>query len=1053
VIEKGRRWRYSPHTVRRIHSGPAVSRVAAGLFIAALVGRVAATRPQAQSPQTTVEFIRDVQPILQTHCYECHGAKKSKNGLRLDLRAAALKGGDSGVAIVAGDSEHSLLVRRIRGLDGDDQMPKDKDPLTAAQIALIRAWIDQGAVWPEQPGAAAAAAAEPQTKHWAYIKPVAAHVPEVRNTAWARNDIDRFVLARLEKEGLSPSPEAAFETLVRRVSLDLVGLPPTLAELDAALADAAANGRDAAYEHVVDRLLKSPHYGERWARPWLDLARYADSHGYEKDRLRVMWKYRDWVIDAFNADMPFDRFTIEQIAGDMLPDATEAQRIASGFHRNTMLNQEGGIDVEEQRWETLVDRVNTTATVWLGSTLGCAQCHDHKYDPFTQRDYYRTLAFFENVEYTIAGQAGGDRYANEPQISLPTPEQEARRKTLQEDLDRQNASLRAESPARTLAQTRWEQAVVAAERWWIPLTIDRFESSGGSSHERLDDRSVLVAGENPASNTYTMTARAPIAAVTAIRIEALPDARLPGGGPGRDRYGNFVLNGFSVATGASEPVRLTSVKVDDGSAAIENFRWGIDATRDPSGRVRRQAVFVAARPFAAAGAPLRISIKTIAPVGQALGRFRVSVTASRSPLRVVDVSARLRPALLTPRAKRTPQQAKDLAAQFRAVSPIFKPTRDRIDALQKSLRDLGIVTAMVMKEKAAYDRPSTWVRRRGNFLDRTEQVYAAVPSFLPGLPEDVMPNRLGLARWLVDARNPLTPRVTVNRAWEQFFGRGLVETSEDFGSQGAAPSHLELLDWLAVTFVEQGWHLKRLHREIAMSAAYRQSSAVVPALAERDPYNRLLARGPRFRVEAEMVRDIALTASGLLSEKLGGPSVFPPQPDGIWQNPYSSDRWIPSTGEDRYRRGLYTFIRRTAPYPAFTTFDSTSREACTVRRVRTDTPLQALTTLNDAAFFEAARALARRMIAEPAIAAGADAVHVRATHGFRLVTSRLPKPQELERIMAAYRQQLEQFRANPERAAQTIERYAMAGVDAPEQAAWTLVANALLNLDETITKE
>jgi hypothetical protein len=345
------------------------------------------------------------------------------------------------------------------------------------------------------------------------------------------------------------------------------------------------------------------------------------------------------------------------------------------------------------------------------------------------------------------------------------------------------------------------------------------------------------------------------------------------------------------------------------------------------------------------------------------------------------------------------------------------------------------------------------VRRRGNFLDRTEQVYAAVPSFLPGLPEDVMPNRLGLARWLVDARNPLTPRVTVNRAWEQFFGRGLVVTSEDFGSQGAAPSHPELLDWLAVTFVEQGWHLKRLHREIAMSAAYRQSSAVVPALAERDPYNRLLARGPRFRVEAEMVRDIALTASGLLSEKLGGPSVFPPQPDGIWQNPYSSDRWIPSTGEDRYRRGLYTFIRRTAPYPAFTTFDSTSREACTVRRVRTDTPLQALTTLNDAAFFEAARALARRMIAEPAIAAGADAVRVRATHGFRLVTSRLPKPQELERIMAAYRQQLEQFRANPERAAQTIERYAMAGVDAPEQAAWTLVANALLNLDETITKE
>jgi Protein of unknown function (DUF1553)/Protein of unknown function (DUF1549)/Planctomycete cytochrome C len=1001
--------------------------------------------------QQRVDFVRDIQPILETHCYECHGAKKSKNGLRLDVRAVALKGGDSGVAIVPGDSEHSLLVRRIRGLDGDDQMPKDKDPLPAAQVALIRAWIDQGAIWPVSD---TAAAPEPPAGHWAYVRPVAPHVPVVRNASWPRNDIDRFVLARLEKEGLSPAPEAAFETLVRRASLDLIGLPPTLAELDAALADAAANGRDAAYQHVVDRLLESPHYGERWARPWLDLARYADSHGYEKDRLRVMWKYRDWVIGAFNADMPFDRFTIEQIAGDMLPDATEAQRIASGFHRNTMLNQEGGIDVEEQRWETLVDRVNTTATVWLGSTLGCAQCHDHKYDPFTQRDYYRMLAFFENVEYTIGGQAGGDRWADEPQISLPTPEQETRRKALQEDLDKLTASLRAESPARTLAQTRWEQSIVAAEGSWIPITVDRFESSGGSTHERLDDKSVLVTGENPASNVYTVTGRAPVAGMTAIRIEALPDPRLPGGGPGRDRYGNFVLNGFSVAIGDAVPVPIGSVKVDDGSsAAIENFRWGIDATRDQPARLHRQAVFVSARPFATVGAPLRISIKTDAPVGQALGRFRVSVTTSPSPLRIVSVSARLRPGLLTPRAKRMPQQAKDLAAQFRAVSPMFKPTRDRIEALQKSLRDLGIVTAMVMREKAAYERPSTWVRRRGNFLDRTVQVYAAVPSFLPPLPEDVMPNRLGLARWLVDARNPLTPRVTVNRAWEQFFGKGLVETSEDFGSQGAAPSHPELLDWLAVTFVEQGWRLKRLHREIAMSATYRQSSAGTPALAERDPYNRLLARGPRFRVEAEMVRDIALTASGLLSQKIGGPSVFPAQPDGIWQNPYSSDRWIPSTGEDRHRRGLYTFIRRTAPYPAFTTFDSTSREACTVRRVRTNTPLQALTTLNDAAYFEAARALARRMIAEPTIATGEDAARVRAALGFRIVTSRGPKPPELERILTAYRQQLEQFRAHPERAAQAIEGYAVTGVDPGEQAAWTLVANALLNLDETITKE
>ena len=425
---------------------PAGVRVAAALLIAAIAVRGSAAYQQAPSPAQTIDFVRDIQPILETHCYECHGAKKTKNGLRLDLRAAGMKGGDSGVAIVAGDSERSLLVRRIRGLDGEDRMPKDKDPLTDPQIALIRTWIDQGAVWPGQ--AAAGAAAETPAKHWAYAKPVAAHVPDVRNTAWVRNGIDRFVLARLEQEGLSPAPEAPFETLVRRATLDLIGLPPTLDELDSALQDAAAHGRDAAYGRVVDRLLASPHYGERWARPWLDLARYADSHGYEKDRLRVMWKYRDWVIDALNADMPFTQFSIEQTAGDMLPDATDAQRIASGFHRNTMLNQEGGIDVEEQRWETLVDRVNTTATVWLGSTLGCAQCHDHKYDPFTQRDYYRMLAFFENVEYTVGGQAGFDRWIEEPQIALPTPEQEARRKDLQEELDRLTASLRAESQAR-----------------------------------------------------------------------------------------------------------------------------------------------------------------------------------------------------------------------------------------------------------------------------------------------------------------------------------------------------------------------------------------------------------------------------------------------------------------------------------------------------------------------------------------------------------------------------------------------------------------------------
>jgi hypothetical protein len=1034
---------------------------------------------QPQPAPTPIDFVRDIQPILQTSCFKCHGPTRARGGLRLDERAAAMRGGDSGPVLLPGRGAESLIVRRLIGVPGEDPMPKEGDPLTASQIALIRAWIDQGAVWPDTATGSAAPAPERQAaapRHWAYARPAAARVPDVGTPKWARTDIDRFVLARLEKEGLTPAHEAPFETLVRRVFLDLIGLPPTVAELDAAIADAEAGGRDAAYERLVDRLLASPHYGERWARSWLDLARYADSHGYEKDRLRVMWKYRDWVIDALNADMPFDRFTIEQIAGDMLPDATDAQRVASGFHRNTMLNQEGGIDVEEARWETLVDRVNTTASVWLGSTVACAQCHDHKYDPFSQRDYYRLLAFFENVEYTVGGPQGGDRFANEPQINLPTPDQESRRKQLQAEIDKLNASLRAESPARAAAQLRWEQSVLAAERAWIPLKGVQFASTGGSTHEQLDDGSILVAGDNPTDNIYTVTATAPIAGVRAIRVEALPDPRLPQGGPGRDRYGNFVLNGFDVTAGSgapAKPVPFDSAKSDDASVTVDSFKpgaegssytprgWTIDATRDPApGRVRRQVVFVAQRPFAALGTPLTITLRHIRrPIGQSIGRFRLSVTASQVPLRVVDVPARQRAILSVPTARRTEQQRRDAATLFRSVSPIFKPTRDRLASLQANVRELGIVTALVMKEKAGHDRPATFVRRRGNFLDKGQQVFADVPGVLHRLPEDAMPNRLGLARWLVDEENPLTARVTVNRAWEQFFGRGLVETSEDFGAQGTPPSHPELLDWLAVTFMEQGWRMKPLHRSIVMSATYRQSSAISAALLERDPYNRLFARGPRFRVEAEMVRDIALTASGLLSRRVGGPSVFPPQPEGIWQNPYSSDKWVLSEGEDRYRRGLYTFLRRTAPYPAFTTFDATSRESCTVRRVRTNTPLQALTTLNDEAFFEAARALARRMLTEVPHGSGTgngsaalDPSRARAAHGFRLSAGRTPKEPELDRIVAAFGQHLEQFRREPDRARRVIGGVEVPGVGVAEQAAWTLVANALLNLDETLTK-
>jgi Protein of unknown function (DUF1553)/Protein of unknown function (DUF1549)/Planctomycete cytochrome C len=1056
--------------------------------------RQALQASQTTGPQAApVDFQRDVQPIFERFCYECHGPKKTRGSFRLDLRSTAMKGGESGAAILPGNSEQSPLVRRLLGLDGEDQMPKDKDPLAAAEIAVIRAWIDQGAAWPAGADAVASSVppADPVSSHWAYRAPSRGEVPVVRNTAWTRTPIDRFILARLEKEGLAPSPEVPLETLARRVSLDLIGLPPSPQEVDEVLADAARDGVDAAYGRLVDRLLASPHYGERWARPWLDLARYADSHGFEKDLPRVMWKYRDWVIDALNRDMPFDRFTIEQIAGDMLPNATIEQRVASGFHRNAMTNEEGGIDPEEAHYEVLVDRVNTTATVWLGTTLGCAQCHDHKYDPFSQKDYFRMMAFFQNSDYEVRRLGDGTKFF-ETMIDVPTPDQEAARKKIQAEIDTLTERTREQTPALDRGQALWEQAMrLEPSAAWSVIAPKVVSATGDVVLTAGRDGSVTASGPNPARTVYTIEGSTALPRITAIRLEALPDPSLPKNGPGRDVYGNFQLNGFDVSVtgsrGAWRDHQFKAIKADDsaGGASLETFfpktlprdayaprGWRIDASREET-RLPRQIVFTLDRPIIAptpAGVRVRIRLTHLnTAAGQALGRFRLSATSRETPQKVLEITAKLRPILAIAPADRTEQQRKDLSTLYRTVAPSLKVTRDRIAELQKALRALDIPTALVMRERVAYERPSAFIRRRGSFLDKGEQVYAGVPELLHPLREDQMPNRLGLARWLIDARNPLTSRVAVNRAWEQFFGRGLVETSEDFGTQGAPPSHPELLDWLATELVGQGWRMKALHKLIVTSATYRQSSNASPALLERDPYNRLLARGARFRMEAEMVRDTALATSGLLTRRIGGPSVFPPQPDGIWDIPYSSEKWVPSEGPDRYRRGLYTFIRRSATYPSLMTFDATSREFCTVRRVRTNTPLQALTTLNDEAYFEAARALAWRLMVETGGSrtmsgkvvlfegsAGAEAEFVlekRATHAFRLVATRTPNHEEVAQVVASYRKQLERFRNDPGAAGRVIGSYGISSGDQAAQAAWTLVANALLNLDEALTKQ
>jgi hypothetical protein len=1025
-------------------------------------GPTAATAPPVDVDRTTAtgsagessEFIAKIRPILSERCVHCHGQGVQQNQLRLDSLAGILKGGASGKVVIPGNSERSSLFRRIMGL-AQPRMPYGAPPLSATQIDDFRRWIDGGA---QGPDLVETISSKGGVRHWAYVKPERPPLPAVNNGSWCRNAIDYFVMAKLEKEGLSPSPEADKATLIRRLSLDLIGLPPSVQDVDAFIADNSPE----AYKNLVDRLLASPHYGERWARPWLDLARYADSHGYEKDDRRVAWKFRDWVIQALNSNMSFKEFTIEQIAGDMLPGAGIEQQIATGFHRNTMLNQEGGVDDEEYRWYNLIDRVNTTASVWLGSTVACAQCHNHKYDPFTQKDYYKFLAFFDNSAYYVSDLGQGEGWVVEPELELPTADQYAKSRDMRAEIAKLEGVLSTSTPELEAAQPNWESELKRIEGDWVMLRPSRYTSGGGAVLKLLSDGSLLAMRKNSEADTYTLEAPLERSPITALRLEVLKDASLPREGPGRDPDGNFFLSQVEAEVSpadkpeAGSKITFTKAVADESQEGYQannlvsqrafKTGWAIDASDTVN---RRQLLLTPEKPFAfEQGALLTVRIKHEMPhASRNIGRFRLSVTSTENPTRIVELPAALRPVLDMPMSGRSEEQRKALAAAYRSVSPLLQPTRQRVDELKKALDDLGIVTAMVLKERNSFERPSTDFHMRGSYLNKGEKVYAGVPSALNPLPESQPPNRLGLARWLVDEGNPLTARVIVNRYWQTFFGRGLVETSEDFGTQGERPTHPELLDWLATEFMRQGWNIKEVHRLIVTSATYRQTSAASPTLIQRDPYNHLLARGPRFRVEAEMVRDIANAASGLLSGKIGGPSVFPYQPEGIWDRPYSDDRWVMSQGADRYRRAIYTFIRRTAPYPSLISFDAPSREFCTVRRPRTNTPLQALTTLNDPVFFEAAQAMGRRILKE----AGGSATE-RATYGFRLCVARYPTQQELDQLLAFDNRELGRFQADSAAACQ-VTGAKEAGVETPELAAWTMVSNLLLSLDETLTKE
>jgi hypothetical protein len=848
----------------------------------------------------------------------------------------------------------------------------------------------------------------------------------------------------LEKEGLTPSPEADRTTLFRRVGLDLTGLPPGVREVDEFLADKSPN----AYEKVVDRLLASEHYGEHQARPWLDQARYADTNGYEKDDRRTIWPYRDWVIGAFDRDVPFDQFTIEQIAGDLLPNATLEQRIATGFHRNTMVNTEGGTDDEEFRVAALVDRVNTTMEVWMGTTMACAQCHNHKYDPFRQKEYYQLFAFFNNT--ADQGRSNG------PIMPVYSSQQIARRQKINTEITRLQRQLDTATPRLAAAQAKWEQSAAAQIAVWTTLEPAQFTSARGSTLTRQPDGSILAGGNSPETDTYTIVVNTKRTGITAFRLEVLPDKSLPGSGPGR-AGGNFVLNELRVTAG-NKTTPAQAIPLQNASADFSQTGWpvagAIDGNTKSGWAVAPQfgkahvAVFETKQNMGfQGGCTLTFTLDQNFGGQHTLGRFRLSATTAPRPVKIATLPDHVAKILAVVPAARTVPQKEELADYFRSIAPELAPVRNQIAALRGQMAAIRAASTMIMQELPT--PRETYAHRRGNHKNKGARAFPGVPAKLHPLRKDYPPNRLGLARWLVDPDNPLVGRVTMNRIWARYFGRGFVETSEDFGIQGEVPTHPELLDWLATELIRRKWSLKAMHKLIVTSATYRQSSRVTPDLYKRDQYNRLLARGPRFRLDAEMVRDNVLAISGLLNRKIGGPSVFPYQPDGIWFNPYSADRWVMSTGGDQYRRGLYTFWRRTAPYAAFMAFDAPSREVCAERRPRTNTPLQALATLNDKAFVDPAAALARRMMGEK------SSDKDRAIHGFRLCVARQPSAVELDLLMHLYQENLEQYKKAPAAAL----ALATSGIGAPpkemntaELAAWTVIANVLLNLDETITK-
>ena len=1066
-----------------------------GLIVLTIVGMIAAvvviwpgSRVGANPAPVGIDFNREVRPILSDKCFTCHGPdeKTRRARLRFDTREGAM--GKAGV-IVPGDVAASRLIQRITSKDPQKVMPPPDSghQVNEKEIAVLTRWIAEGAKWNE---------------HWAYVAPRRVEPPASANPAgsrWVRNQIDAFIWQRLEKEGLTPAPEASRETLLRRASLDLTGLPPTPEEMAAFLADKSPD----AWEKVVDRLLASPRYGEKMALNWLDLARYADTHGFHIDSHRVMWPWRDWLIKAFNSNKPYDQFTVEQLAGDLLPNATSEQQLASGFNRNHMINFEGGAIPDEYLNEYIVDRVEATTTTWLGMTMGCARCHNHKYDPVSQKEFYQFYAFFNQVpEKGLDGNRGNAM----PYLALPQGDQEARQKSLAQSIKAREDELSEKSIAPL--QQAWEgpllgrpaTVAVGGLSTWFPLDGSLADASGNYRSGRtisgdptfsggIVSRAVFLDGQTELSFgcempldarqpfTFSLWMRPGLGKVGNVVFEKNDGGKLPNGFEAIfldthlidiQRWGAPLVLRFN--SGRNQGIELRTRDVFNTS------EWKhLTITGDGSGRAAGIRIYINGAPSealverdtlagsSANGAELKVGSKE---TGRAYSggiddlRYYDKILTP-AEIRAMAIDYPIQTILSGITGKRSKEEIERLREHYltRIAPAALQQQNEELKQLRKQKKTLDdqILNVMVMGEVKT--PKETFVLARGDYRNKTEKVVANVPAILPPLPREVegkMANRLALARWLVDPQHPLTARVAVNRYWQVFFGQGIVKTLEDFGSQGDQPVHPELLDWLATEFVRTGWDVKAVQRLIVTSATYRQSSKTTPALIEKDPENRLLARGPRHRLQAELIRDNALAISGLLDQRIGGPSVKPYQPGGLWEemafgDGFSEQAYVQSKGADLYRRTMYTFWKRTVPPATLSAFDAPDREKCVARRAVTNTPLQALILLNDPTYVEAARMLAQRAFRE-----GGKEPASRISWMFQVSTGRRAAPGEIRVLRELLTSQRERYRRDRAAASALLavgETRSDPALDSAELAAWTMVASTVLNLDETITKE